>query len=142
MEIEFACRECGARNDQEFDDVTATIGCSSCGKQYGIVSEFSNTEAGVQHCGICGCRDLYIQKDFSRKVGCAIAAIGALLAPFTKMISLLVCALIDLILYQALPVITVCYRCRSIYREFSKNQQHEGFNLGINDRYRSADRAG
>jgi hypothetical protein len=48
----------------------------------------------------------------------------------------IVCALIDLILYRVLPMITVCYRCRSIYRGFP-NSAHEGFNLGINDRYRS-----
>ncbi len=65
---------------------------------------------------------------------------GAILAPFTKLISLFVCALIDLLLYLLLPVITICYRCGTIYRGFAKNSAHEGFNLGINDRYRSAER--
>ena len=116
------------------------IACRSCGKTYAPKNEFSDENSAIQFCAICRCRDLYVQKDFNRKVGCAIAVIGAVLAPFTKLISLFVCALIDLVLYLSLPPITVCYRCHSIYRGFSKNPNHEGFNLGINDRYRTDER--
>lgn len=138
MEIEFRCAGCGTVNQQE--DFSKEVHCNSCGKSYGTLNDFSTEKSGIQFCVICRCRDLYVQKDFNRKVGCGIAAIGAVLAPFTKLISLLVCALIDLVLYLSLPVITVCYRCHSIYRRFPKNPAHEGFNLGINDRYRSAER--
>jgi hypothetical protein len=119
----------------EFDDLSRRIHCNSCENDYGVVSEFADAKNGIQFCGVCRCRDLYKQKDFSRKVGCAIVAIGAILAPFTKLISLLVCALIDLVLYLVLPVITICYRCKGIYRDFADNPSQEGFNLGINDRY-------
>ena len=138
MEIEFRCVDCGSVNHQE--NFETAVACVLCGKFYGLLSDFSDEKTGTQFCVICRCRDLYIQKDFNRKVGCAIAAVGAVLAPFTKLISLLVCALIDLVLYLTLPVITVCYRCHSIYRGFSKNPAHDGFNLGINDRYRSEER--
>jgi hypothetical protein len=138
MEIEFRCAGCGTVNEQE--DSSKQVECRSCGKSYGIWNDFSDEQSGIQFCVICRCRDLYIQKDFNRKLGCGIAAIGAVLAPFTKLISLFVCALIDLVLYLTLPAITVCYRCHSIYRHFPKNPSHEGFNLGINDRYRSAER--
>jgi hypothetical protein len=138
MEIEFRCAGCRSVNEQQ--DSSKHVECRSCGKSYGTWSDFSDEQSGIQFCAICRCRDLYIQKDFNRKIGCGIAAIGALLAPFTKLISLLVCALIDLVLYLTLPAITVCYRCHSIYRHFPKNPAHEGFNLGINDRYRSAER--
>jgi hypothetical protein len=138
MEIEFRCAGCGSVN--QLEDSSKPVECVSCGKSYGAWNDFSGEQPGIQFCVICRCRDLYIQKDFNRKVGCGIAAIGALLAPFTKLISLLVCALIDLLLYFLLPVITICYRCATIYRGFPKNPAHEGFNLGINDRYRSAER--
>ena len=138
MEIEFRCDGCGSVH--QLEDFSKPVACVSCGKSSGTWSEFFNEQTGIQFCIICRCRDLYIQKDFNRKVGCGIALIGALLAPFTKLISLLVCALIDLVLYLTLPAITVCYRCHSIYRHFPKNPAHEGFNLGINDRYRSAER--
>lgn len=138
--LEYNCRDCGKSNDLESDDTGVDVVCSFCGRNYGPASQCIDPQKGVLHCGICGCRDLYIQKDFSRKVGCAIAAAGAVLAPFTKFISLGVAALIDLVLYHALPLITVCYRCGAIYRDLPLNPDHEPFNLGINDRYRAEDR--
>lgn len=140
MEIEFRCLECGAITTQE--DLSVPIACHACKKDYGTQSDFTDKKSAIQFCLICRCRDLYVQKDFNRKVGCAIAAIGAVLAPFTKLISLFVCALIDLVLYWMIPAITVCYRCHAIYRGFAENPSHESFNLGINDRYRSEERAG
>lgn len=139
MEIEFLCQSCGKRNQCEVE-IDAIVACAFCGKQYEEVSEFSDAAEGLKYCGICKCRDLYIQKDFNRKIGIAIACIGAILAPFTKLISLFVCALIDLILYKVLPMISICYRCQSIYRGFAPNSLHQGFNLGVNDRYRAAER--
>lgn len=134
LEIEFRCSECGRHNSLDLEENTR-LSCEHCKKDYGDITSFSS-EQGISHCAICGCRDLYIQKDFNRKLGVSIVVIGAILAPFTKLISLFVCALIDLILYRVLPMITVCYRCKAIYRGFP-NSAHEGFNLGINDRYRS-----
>ncbi len=140
MEIEFQCSDCRKSNEFEFESRDAQIGCSSCGRKYSLVHELLDQDGKLQKCGLCGCRDLYIQKDFNRKAGIAIVVVGAVLAPFTKMISLFVCALIDLILYRALPLISICYKCSSIYRDFPSNPEHLPFNLGINDRYRSAER--
>jgi hypothetical protein len=139
MEIEFKCIACSQLNQFEFEKKESDISCKSCGKSYSSVQELMAVNGGLQKC-LCGCRDLYIQKDFNRKVGLAIVAIGAVLAPFTKFISLLVCALIDLILYKSLPFVTICYKCGSIYRDFPSNPDHRLFNLGINDRYRSQER--
>ena len=138
MEIEYRCA-CGSVQEIESEDFAEFFRCSNCGKEYNDPA-FWKPDSGLQYCVICRCRDLYTQKDFNRKVGVGIAIIGAILAPFTKLISLFVCALIDLLLYKALPVISVCYRCHAIYRDFPKSSTHEGFNLGINDRYRSAER--
>ena len=139
MEIEFRC-SCGSVNQIESESFEKSFACAACGKEY-TDPAFWTQESGLLYCAICRCRDLYAQKDFNRKVGLGIAILGAVLAPFTKLISLFVCALIDLILYRVLPVITVCYRCNAIYRDFPKSTTHEGFNLGINDRYRSAERS-
>jgi len=138
MEIQYRC-SCGSVNEVESDDFTESFSCPKCGKEY-TDPTFWNAESGLLYCVICRCRDLFTQKDFNRKVGVGIAIIGAVFAPFTKLISLFVCALIDLVLYKVLPLITVCYRCSAIYRDFPKSPAHEGFNLGINDRYRSAER--
>ena len=140
MEIEFLCPDCNHGNQKEVPDVAASFACESCGKTFGPVASYIGEGKGLQRCVICGCRDLYTQKDFNRKVGCTIATIGAILAPFTKLISLLVCALIDLLLYRLLPTISICYRCKSIYRDFPANPEHQPFNLGINDRYQATAR--
>jgi hypothetical protein len=139
MQIEFNCPKCKNRNLIEGSDPGAVVECPSCHTTFGTSSEFLDKE-GLKYCAICGCRDLYIQKDFNRKLGVAIVIVGAVLAPFTKLISLFVCAFIDLVLYYLLPTIEICYRCHSIFRGFPKNSQHEPFNLGINDRYRVAER--
>ena len=135
--LQYNCQDCGKSNEVEDVGATDEIMCSSCGRKYGSAMRFIDLQKGVLHCGICGCRDLYIQKDFNRKVGLVIAATGAVLGPFTKWISLGVAALIDFTLYQVLPLITICYRCGAIYRELPLNPDFEPFNLGINDRYRS-----
>jgi hypothetical protein len=139
MEVDFQCPSCSKSNSLELHEIASPITCAFCEAKL-EVSGIIDENGHLQKCGICGCRDLYIQKDFNRKVGLAIVAIGAILAPFTKLISLLICALIDLILYRALPFITICYRCGSIYRGFRSNPDHQAFNLGINDRYRSKER--
>jgi predicted Zn finger-like uncharacterized protein len=140
MEVEFLCSSCKNSNVFEFDSAESVIRCRHCNAEYGRASASIDIAGRLVRCMICGCRDIYVQKDFSRKVGCTIAAIGAVLAPFTKLISLFVCAAIDLILYKLLPLIEVCYRCAAIYRDFPANPDHEGFNLGINDRYRSQEK--
>ena len=140
MEVEFLCSDCNRANQLELTDSHSEPSCAACGKKYGPVLEFIDEDSRVQHCGICGCRDLYVQKDFNRVLGCTIVLIGAILAPFTKFISLFACALMDLLLYRFLPQITICYRCKSIYRDFTRNPAHEAFNLGIHDRYRSVER--
>src|SRR5687768_5362810 len=119
MEIEFRCLQCGSIQQQE--DLKKTVACSSCCKSYGSVRDFADEESRLRFCVICRCRDLYVQKDFNRKVGLAIVIVGAILAPFTRLISLFVCAFIDLLLYLALPLITICYRCHAIYRDSAKN---------------------
>jgi len=138
MEIQYRCA-CGSVRDVESENFSESFRCLNCGKEYSDAA-FWNSESGLLYCAICKCRDLYTQKDFNRKLGIGIAVVGAILAPFTKLISLLVCALIDLGLYHALSLITICYRCHAIYRDFPKSAAHEGFNLGINDRYRSTER--
>ena len=68
MELEFVCDSCQASNQLEADELDSEVICTSCGKNYESASEFADPKNGIQYCGICGCKDLYIQKDFNRKV--------------------------------------------------------------------------
>ena len=97
-------------------------------------------------CPDCGCRDLFIRKDFPQKVGLAIVIVAALafllLAArrqtfYLGVWVLVAAAIIDAMLYALVPRITVCYRCRREFRELPLNPDQEGFELAIGENYRS-----
>lgn len=95
-------------------------------------------------CPKCGCKDLFVRKDFPQKLGLAIvaAAAAAFLAlaaqPRTFWIGacvLAAAAIVDAVLYLVVGKVTVCYRCREEFRG-PANPKHEGFELAIGEKYR------
>lgn len=89
----------------------------------------------MRACPVCGCPDLYRQRDFNRKLGVAIVVVGAALAPFTHFISLAACALIDFALYLLVAEIAVCYHCRSIFGGYPEIGKIQPFDLNTSDKY-------
>ena len=96
-------------------------------------------------CPHCGCRDLFIRKDFPQKLGLAIVVVAAVaflvLAASRQsfhlgVIVLLVAMLIDAVLYWFVPRMTVCYKCRSEFRDVPINPEHAGFELAVGEKYR------
>ena len=94
----------------------------------------------LQQCPKCGCRDLFIRKDFPQKLGLAIVAVAAIaflvLAAsrqhfFIGVIVLLAAAVLDAALYWFVPRMTVCYKCRREFRDVPVNPKHEGFELAV-----------
>ena len=105
----------------------------------------SAPEAQLQKCPACGCRDLFIRKDFPQKLGLAIVVIAAVaflvLAASRQRfwlgaIVLLAAVVADAVMYFFLPRITVCYRCRAEFRDRPINPAHQGFELGVAEKYR------
>ena len=97
-------------------------------------------------CPDCGCRDLFIRKDFPQRVGLAIVIAAALAFLFFAarrqsfylgIWVLIAAAAIDAMLYALVPRLTVCYRCRREFRDVPINPDHEGFELAIGEKYRS-----
>ena len=100
----------------------------------------------LETCPQCGCRDLFIRKDFPQKLGLAIVAgagIGFLVLSadphrvYLGVWLLVAAVIIDALLYFFVPRITVCYRCRADFRNVPLNPKHEGFDLSIAEKYRS-----
>ena len=100
----------------------------------------------LQACPKCGCRDLFIRKDFPQKLGLTLVVIAAatflMLAAWrhTFWVGALVlvgAAIVDAVLYALVPRITVCYRCRAEFRG-PINPDHAGFDLATGEKYRSA----
>jgi hypothetical protein len=100
----------------------------------------------LETCPQCGCRDLFVRKDFPQKIGLAIVALAALVflilaawrsSFYLGLGVLIVATLIDAILYFVVPKMTVCYRCRAEFRDAPINPKHAGFELAIGERYRT-----
>ena len=102
-------------------------------------------ETCLSTCPDCGCRDLFVRKDFPQKLGLAIVVVAALaflvLAAsrhhfYLGVIVLIAAMLIDAVLYWFVPRITVCYKCRREFRDVPVNPEHEGFELAVGEKYR------
>jgi hypothetical protein len=100
----------------------------------------------LKTCPECGCRDLFIRKDFPQKVGLAVVIVAAvtfvvLAASRTTFwvaaLVLVAAAAVDALLYVFVPRITVCYRCRAEFRDRPLNPEHGGFELAVAEKYRS-----
>src|SRR3954462_9896297 len=87
-------------------------------------------------CRDCGCRDLFVRKDFPQKLGLAIVIVAAVaflaLAAnratfYLGVLVLLAAMILDAALYWLVPKITVCYRCRREFRDVPVNPEHEPF---------------
>jgi len=103
------------------------------------------TRQPLNQCPNCGCRDLFVRKDFPQKLGLSIVLIAGLtflvLAAsrssfYLGAVVLLVAVIIDATIYRMVGRVTVCYRCRSEFRGVPINPRHEAFELAIAEKYR------
>lgn len=92
-------------------------------------------------CRVCGHPELYTRKDFPKPLGIAIVVVAAVLAPFTNYISLAVAALLDFVLYLAMPELVACYVCDARHRGFPKEPHHPRFDREIDERLKYGKRA-
>jgi uncharacterized protein (DUF983 family) len=110
------------------------------------MTDTARTSNSLDTCPNCGCRDLFVRKDFPQKIGLMIVAVAALafliLAAWRSsfylgLAVLILATVIDAILYFVVPKITVCYRCRAEFRDLPINPKHEGFELATGEKYRT-----
>jgi hypothetical protein len=127
MNVEFLCPHCRAENKTASE--IKQIVCKNCGKSIDLkLTEQSRDSNQVNQCAVCGNQRFYLQKDFNPRLGILIFAIGVIFSYHTKFLSLLIATAIDFALYYLLPTVTICYQCRAIYRGFTENPGHQGFN--------------
>src|SRR5690606_12320833 len=95
-------------------------------------------------CLVCGCDDLWRQKDFPQGLGLVIVGAGMLLStiawalywPVTAIGILMAFALADLVLYARMSDVLVCYRCKARHRPHEIAAAHGTFDLETAERYR------
>ena len=101
------------------------ITCGRCGRDIPLsISGGVREDRAVDRCPVCEGADFYTRKDFDPKVGLTVVVIGAAISAgfywFGRDLvaySILAAAVfIDLLVYQRLKEVTVCYRCHTEFR--------------------------
>ncbi len=140
--LAFCCPKCQATN--WLDLITGSeVRCSKCNWQRsGASDDFS--QGKPVRCLVCGCDDLWRQKNFSARLGLVMVGLAILLStiayalwqPMLSLGILMVFALIDAVLYLFMRDVSVCYRCGARHSGFEPAARHETFDLEVAERYR------
>lgn len=143
MQISFDCPKCLKIVHGEVTHDTPAVECTNCEWTRQIAAgDVTNGEPA--RCLVCGCDDLWRQKDFDQRLGVFIVGLGIFLStiaiaymmPGVAMLILMGFGLADWILYAILPDRLVCYRCHAQYRRIAELKNTATFDLEVNERYR------
>lgn len=96
-----------------------------------------------RRCRICGCGDLWKQKDFPPALGLIMVAVTATAStiawawyePLWAFAALGVAAFVDMVLFNRMSDMLVCYRCRARHRKTPLDEDLAGFDLEVSERY-------
>lgn len=143
MQIAFDCPKCLKTDRGEVSEPNPQVVCTSCGWNHKVKDGELQGHLPA-HCLVCGCSDLWRQKDFDQRLGVVIVGVAILLStiavaymmPGVAMIILMVFGLADWVLYALLPDRLVCYRCHAQYRQIGNLADAKVFDLEVNERYR------
>ena len=142
MQIIFQCPRCEGRTDCRPRPDDAPVSCSRCDWQRDTGPTDFDRDL-LTCCRVCGCRDLWRQKDFPPALGLLCAGAGILLSsiawyrhcPVQAFGILMAFALADLVLYIVMNDMLVCYRCRARHRGTEMRREHPTFSLELDERY-------
>ncbi|MFN7804743.1 MAG: hypothetical protein ACK5TO_12040 [Planctomycetaceae bacterium] len=147
MLVRFCCPRCESQNRANLVDGADTrLRCTQC--------EWSGRDlthipgGRPDKCLVCGCSDLWRQKDFPQRLGVAMVVAGVIgstwfifhYQPVWAMGVLLFFALLDMLLYAWMPDVLVCYRCNARYRDPQPGAAYPAFQLETSERYRQESR--
>ncbi len=117
------------------------------GLEVGLQWEQAFDAAGhLVRCPACGCRELFVRKDFPQALGLGIVAAGAVGAtalfamerPGWMLAVLVGVPAADAAMSAFAGRLLVCHRCRSEFRGVPIDPQAAGFELATAEKYRSA----
>ena len=139
LEITFACPapDCGAAVVTPLATTEAAGTCPRCATTTPL-PDAGAAQAAERFgpCPLCGAADLYAQRDFNRRLGLGLAAVGLLLGPFTAWISTIVAIALDAVLYLVVPSVVICYACQAQVRGVGKAQRPPPFEIALHDVYK------
>jgi hypothetical protein len=139
VNVLFACPECDSPSRVSLDK-PGDWRCPACDHRI----HFEAGDPAVPSCSVCGCGDLYKQKNFPHRLGMLILLVPLVLSVYTYLwydkwltwALLLGSALVDGALYLLVGDAIVCYRCGAHHRGIPKGSPHQPFEITIGERYR------
>lgn len=143
MQLVFVCPRCRSTNDVRDVAANHAARCDACDWSRAWPAE-AVREGQPAECLVCGCGDLWRQKDFPAKLGLTMVALGAILStiawiyyrPLWAIGILMGFALVDLVLFAVMPDVMVCYRCGARHRHVRTDEETPRFDLETAERYR------
>lgn len=137
LTLAFACPACGEAAEGPLAPDTTGLVCPACSVRTALPEAPALVAAGDAHaCPVCGSADLYQQRDFNRKLGLALVAVGVLTGPFTRWISTVAFVVLDAALYLLVPTVAICYACEGQQRGFHRARGPKPFDIAVHDAYR------
>lgn len=114
------------------------------GEVYLDWSHAMDDEGHLCRCPVCGCREVFVRKDFPQVTGFAVVVAVALafviLAGFSHVLwgfaVLAAIVIVDVIAWFFVGKCLVCYRCRSEFRDVRIRPDQKGFELAVGEKYR------
>jgi hypothetical protein len=137
--IAFACphADCGNAVEGALEPTTTALRCPRCGRETALPEAGAIAASGVvSSCAVCGCTDVYSQRDFNRRLGLGLVALGLVTGPFTHWISTVVFVGLDAGLYLLVPSVAICYACEAQVRGFDATKPPPPFDIAVHDLYR------
>jgi DNA-directed RNA polymerase subunit RPC12/RpoP len=125
MSLELRCPACGRAQPVAAATAAPSVVCQRCGGEVGLaLTDAVREDREVDACPVCGGRDFYVRKDLNRTLGLASVVVvglvssGLLWGGRTVLAYgvLAALALADLVIYQLLGSVTICYRCQTEFR--------------------------
>ena len=129
--VHFLCTRCEQRLARTAGEPPRP--CEHCGETSAVTAPVE--EAIITRCAACDHDELYFQKDFNRKTGVALVAVGAVFVPWTWGLSLLAVTILDYIVWRVVKDVIVCYRCQAVHRGYPPSATLQPFDLATHDRH-------
>jgi hypothetical protein len=139
--LRFACPRCQLTVRQKVGP-GQTAQCEACGWSRTCSADGFQQGQPTQ-CLVCGCADLWRQKDFAQRLGLLMVGMGIVLStvayalwhPALSLGILMGFALVDFLLFMFMKDVLVCYRCGARHGGFEP-VSHAAFDLEVGERYR------
>lgn len=101
-------------------------------------------EGHLRRCPVCGCRELFVRKDFPQVTGFVVVVAAAVVSMVllgvgevtAAMAVLAAVVVVDFVVFFFTGKTLVCYRCRSEFRDLPIRRDHAGWDLAVGEKYR------